>query len=291
MKVIDKYSTDKNVSKHIFYFTEAIAEAVLYKFPDYETRTVICCSVMSGCPVGCVFCGTGKNFTRNLTSKEIEHQVAFCLEKTGVIPTSIKRLQIMFMSMGEPFLNFENTAESIRNMHRKYPNAALLISTAAPTNHHWLDFFALSKSISRVGLQFSIHDSTNEARNLTIPFLKKDNLETIAYIGDRWHRKTGRNPFINYCVTEKNNTDADADRLSKLFNPQVFKATISVVCEKNETIKRAAERQSEMAGEFSRKLSARGFCVRTFNPAGQDDIGGGCGQLWETQKWFDARKK
>lgn len=33
------------------------AEAVLYKYNSYYDRTVICCSVMSGCPVGCRFCG------------------------------------------------------------------------------------------------------------------------------------------------------------------------------------------------------------------------------------------
>ena len=36
------------------------AEAVLYKYNSYYDRTVICCSVMSGCPVGCRFCGIQK---------------------------------------------------------------------------------------------------------------------------------------------------------------------------------------------------------------------------------------
>ena len=29
-----------------------------------------------------------------------------------------------------------------------------------------------------------------------------------------------------------------------------------------------------------------GFDVRVFDPAGQDDIGGGCGQLWFVQDWM-----
>lgn len=36
---------------------DMVAEAVLYKYNSYYDRTVICCSVMSGCPVGCRFCG------------------------------------------------------------------------------------------------------------------------------------------------------------------------------------------------------------------------------------------
>lgn len=54
---IDRYdSSNKNVSKFIFTKDDAIAEAVLYKYPTYEERTVICCSTQSGCKVGCRFC-------------------------------------------------------------------------------------------------------------------------------------------------------------------------------------------------------------------------------------------
>jgi adenine C2-methylase RlmN of 23S rRNA A2503 and tRNA A37 len=52
-------SKDENVMKFVFTKENAVAEAVLYKYPTYEARTVICCSTMSGCPVGCRFCGAG----------------------------------------------------------------------------------------------------------------------------------------------------------------------------------------------------------------------------------------
>lgn len=56
-------SSDTNVKKFVFEFDEpkAIAETVLYRYGDYRKRTVICCSVQSGCNVGCAFCGTGKS--------------------------------------------------------------------------------------------------------------------------------------------------------------------------------------------------------------------------------------
>ena len=59
-------SSDANVSKYVFDFDNAVAEAVLYKYPTYEERTVICCSTQSGCPVGCRFCGAGDAFVRSL---------------------------------------------------------------------------------------------------------------------------------------------------------------------------------------------------------------------------------
>ena len=48
----------------------------------------------------------------------------------------------------------------------------------------------------------------------------------------------------------------------------------------------AHERQLELATTFMGKLNAMGYSTRTFNPAGQDDIGGGCGQLFYVQDWF-----
>ena len=79
-------STDTNVKKFVFEWGDqpsekkGVAEAVLYRYGEYRKRTVICCSVMSGCPVGCTFCGTGKFFVRNLTKNEIVEQVRSCLE-------------------------------------------------------------------------------------------------------------------------------------------------------------------------------------------------------------------
>lgn len=34
------------------------------------------------------------------------------------------------------------------------------------------------------------------------------------------------------------------------------------------------------------KMLLTGYSVRMFDPAGQDDIGGGCGQLWYVQDWM-----
>lgn len=54
---IDRYdSSNKNVTKFIFIKDDAIAESVLYKYPTYKERTVICCSTQSGCKIGCRFC-------------------------------------------------------------------------------------------------------------------------------------------------------------------------------------------------------------------------------------------
>jgi 23S rRNA (adenine2503-C2)-methyltransferase len=51
-------------------------------------------------------------------------------------------------------------------------------------------------------------------------------------------------------------------------------------------MKNAIERKLDLIQRFSQKMVRAGYPVRVFNPAGQDDIGGGCGQLWYFQEWI-----
>lgn len=288
VKVIQ--SAEGNVSKYVFSKDNGVAESVLYRYPDYETRTVICCSTMSGCPVGCRFCGAGDYFVRSFSGDEIVAQVDRCLADTGVDPAKMKRLQIMFMSMGEPLLNKNGMISALRTLYRKYPNAALLISTIGPDiDYSWVD--DISMEIPTIGLQFSIHKSTDEERNSLIPFKKKLPLSEIARSGNIWHAWTERKPFFNYCAGDDNSSDIDADNLLKLFNPAIWNATVSVICERNEGMPARNDHQVELAANFASKLVERGFDVRVFDPAGQDDIGGGCGQLWFVQQWMQDNPK
>ena len=275
----------QNVAKFVFDNGSAVAESVLYKYPDYATRTVICCSTQSGCPVGCRFCGAGDNFVRSLKTDEIIAQVEHSIEQTGIAASEMKRLQIMFMSMGEPLLNLRGLIPALRELYAMYPDAALLISTSAPAVDYE-EVRAISREIPTIGLQFSVHESTNEARNSLVPFKNKLTLEQISVEGELWAVATHRRPFFNYCAHDGNSSFADAHRLSRLFDPQIWEATVSVVCERSEGMPATNDHQRELAVDFSSKLVDRGFNVRVFDPAGQDTIGGGCGQLWFVQKWM-----
>ena len=283
------HDEQEHVTKYVFTNKSAVSEAVLYRYPTFKERTVICCSSQSGCPVGCRFCGAGDSFVRSLDKNEIVEQVIHCLRGTDCRPSEIERLQIMFMSMGEPLLNLKNLVPAIRDLHCLYPQAALLISTSAP-RVNYDEVIAISKEVPKVGLQFSVHESTDEARNELIPFKAKLTLAEIAEQGQRWYDQVGRNPFFNYCAHDKNNSDEDADRLLALLDPKVWCATVSVVCERGEGMKARNEYQRDMASSFASKLVERGYDTRMFDPAGQDTIGGGCGQLPHAQKWFRDNK-
>jgi 23S rRNA (adenine2503-C2)-methyltransferase len=279
-------SSNENVKKYVYGDDDKLVETVIYKYPDYKTRATICISCQSGCRVGCVFCGTGKHFICNLTTEEIIFQVISTFSAEGYDEiVSSKKLQIMFMSMGEPSHNWKNLKIAITELHKLFPTSDLLVSTIGTNNDDFLsDFLTVSKQIPQIGLQFSIHHFDNEKRNLLIPFNEKLSLEQISAYGTVWNAITGRKPFCNYVVTKSNNKGYE--RLFTLFPPEVFCFTFSVLCSPTETIKSAFLNNKDDIKIIHDDFLNHGYNVRIFDPAGQDDIGGGCGQLWYFQDFI-----
>lgn len=287
-------SSEGNVWKYVFTEEDMVAEAVLYRYNDFYKRTVICCSTMSGCPVGCRFCGTGNKFIRNLKSAEIVEQIQTVLKDKQITDVDSKgeRFQIMFMSMGEPLLNWDEVEDAIKELHINYPNAELLLSTIAPLAYNAINkMLSLSTQINKIGLQFSIHKSTDEQRDILIPYRDKLTLEQIRDLGSSWWYATGRHPYLNYCIDGTNNSEEDIKRLQQLFSPVIFNFTFSVVCSPNENMKEAGFKNLDTIRQFERAFIEKGYNTRIFDPAGQDDIGGGCGQLWYVQKWMKEHQK
>lgn len=92
-------SSDGNVFKYVFSKEDFVAETVLYRYENFYKRTVICCSTMSGCPVGCTFCGTGNRLVRNLTADEIIGQIDSVLKDQNIdnVDTFGERFQNDFL--------------------------------------------------------------------------------------------------------------------------------------------------------------------------------------------------
>ena len=286
-------SSEGNVWKYVFDFGDAVAEAVLYRYEDFYTRTVLCVSVQSGCPVGCNFCGTGKQFIRNLTHEEIVSQVQHCLNDMNIedVNTVGERFQIMFMSMGEPMLNINNVVKSIERLNELYVNAELLLSTIAVNNKEAIDeILRVSFKYDKVGLQFSIHEAYEDKRDKLIPFKNKLSLQEIRDFGIKWNKITNRPVYINYCIGEDNQSEEEMEKLKDLFSPLIFNITFSVICSADETMKDKGYKNLEIINGISSDFLNSGYNVRVFNPDGQDDIGGGCGQLWYVQEWIKKNK-
>ena len=79
-----------------------------------QGRSTICISSQVGCAVDCQFCLTALlGVKRNLTAGEIVGQVCAVLKDQNVSPPE-DRINLVFMGMGEPFLNYENFVKAAR---------------------------------------------------------------------------------------------------------------------------------------------------------------------------------
>lgn len=263
------------VSKLIFEDSEAIAEAVVYQYLD---RGVICFSVQSGCPVGCIFCGTGKRFIRNLTREEIELQVETCLP----IIQDRKKIQLMSMSMGEPLYNFDNLPIA-QYLELGY---YFFVSSVGLENFDYERIIEIAEKWEHFGFQISLHDWNEDRRRELLGNHK--NLAKISMLigfADEYRKRCSRLVYFNY-IAKGNETEFDAEQIINIVSHGHI--TISVLCP-TALGHGDPEPSKRLASMILSKNPSQS--IKIFNPAGQDTIGGGCGQLVYVQEKFKAFAK
>jgi len=208
-------------------------ESVLMRHKD--GRNTVCVSSQVGCPLGCLFCATGKmGFKRNLTSDEILEQVIFFnryLKATDPRGLSADRprgsvarvTNVTFMGMGEPFLNYENVLKSIRVLNDKeYFNISIRsisVSTAG--------IIEGIKKFSQEGLQanlaLSLHAPNDELRKSLMPIDKKYPLQDVLKAVDEYIKKTNRKVMFEYVLIKNvNDSDKCAEELSGLMDKKLY---------------------------------------------------------------------
>jgi len=140
-------------------------------------RSTICISSQVGCAVDCRFCLTALlGVKRNLTAGEIVGQVCAVLKDQKVSPPE-DRINLVFMGMGEPFLNYENFVKASRLLVEEVGIAErrMTVSTAGIVPR--INDFGLEKI--RPKLAISLNASNDELRTRLMPLNKKWNLEML----------------------------------------------------------------------------------------------------------------
>jgi 23S rRNA (adenine2503-C2)-methyltransferase len=140
-------------------------------------RSTICISSQVGCAVDCQFCLTALlGVKRNLTAGEIVGQVCAVLKDQGVSPPE-DRINLVFMGMGEPFLNYENFIKASRLLVEGVGIAErrMTVSTAGIVPR--IREFGEEKI--RPKLAISLNAPNDELRTRLMPLNKKWNLEML----------------------------------------------------------------------------------------------------------------
>ena len=153
-----------------------------------QGRSTICISSQVGCAVDCHFCLTALlGVKRNLTAGEIVGQVCAVLKDQNVSPPE-DRINLVFMGMGEPFLNYDNFVKAARLLVEGVGIAErrMTVSTAGivPRIH---DF---GEEEIRPKLAISLNASNDALRTRLMPLNKKWNLEMLMAAARKFPLRT-----------------------------------------------------------------------------------------------------
>jgi 23S rRNA (adenine2503-C2)-methyltransferase len=192
-------------------------EAVLMRYRD--GRRSVCVSSQSGCPLTCTFCATGSMaFGRNLTGSEILDQV---LHFRRAEPVN----HLVFMGMGEPFMNVDAVLEAARRL----PDVGITHRRTTISTVGWLP--GLERFVEEVSepirLALSLHAADPRLRSELMPVNDRYPLVDVLGLCRRHHERTRRRVFVEYVMLAGvNDSPAQARALAALLGRDAFKVNL-----------------------------------------------------------------
>lgn len=213
-------SHDKSTVKTLFRLSDGkLVEGVLMEFAD--SRNSVCVSSQVGCGLKCSFCATGTmGFIRNLTVCEIADQVLYFhqyLKKRG------ERVNhIIFMGMGEPFLNYDEVMKAVRIFNDPQCFGIAARGITLSTSGIIPGIERLSKEKLQVNLAVSLHAPIQELREKLMPIAKAYKLDALMKAIAQYIQRTRRRVSYEYVMLKDINDSAElARKLGSLIRGQL----------------------------------------------------------------------
>lgn len=241
-------------------------------------RATICVSSQVGCAVDCQFCLTALlGVKRNLSAGEIVGQICTVLNDQRV-STPQDRVNLVFMGMGEPFLNYDNFVKAVQLLVEGVgiPESRMTVSTAGIVPR----IYDLGGESVRPKLAISLNASNDELRTRLMPLNRKWNLEKLmAAARDFPLRNRERLTFEYVLLDEVNDSAQNAREVVELIRG--IRAKVNLIALNpgpGIAFRTPAERR---VMEFQKILMAAGVPAFIRRPRGRD-IYAACGQLKRT---------
>ena len=209
-----------NIKARIILKDGVAIESALMRHKD--GRNTICVSSQAGCSLGCKFCATGKTgFERNLDVLEILEQVVFFARYLKKRKEKISN--IVFMGMGEPFLNYQNVIEAIKILNSKQGinlgARRISISTIGIVE----GIRKLAEQDLQINLAVSLHACSDKLRLKLIPTARKYPIKKILEAVDYYIKKTRRRVMFEYLMIDNfNDSEKDAEALAELMKKPLY---------------------------------------------------------------------
>ena len=243
-----------------------------------SNRATICVSSQVGCAVDCKFCLTALlGVKRNLSAGEIVGQVGSILRDRRVFPP-LDRVNLVFMGMGEPFLNYDHFMKAVRLLVEGVgiPDSRMTVSTAGivPRIHD----FGLEKV--RPKLAISLNASNDELRSRLMPINRKWNLERLLEAARSFPLRARERLTFEYVLLDGvNDSLENARQVAELLRGIRAKVNLIALNPGPGIPFNTPPRESVLG--FQRILVAAGVPAFIRRPRGRD-IYAACGQLKRT---------
>ena len=272
-------STDGLTKKYLLALSDG--EKIECVTMKYDGRTTACISSQVGCAMGCVFCATGyMGLRRNLTAGEMVSQVVYLMKQVEQVGDKLRN--VVFMGMGEPLHNYEQTICAIKIL-TNYKGLAF-----AP-KHMTISTVGLPEAIRKiarenlpVNLAVSLHAATEEKRRTLVPISERWPLEAVIDACRDYGEMRGKRIFFEWALIEgENDLDEQAHALGRLLDGLESHVNLIPV----NPIQGFSGNPSggRRARQFQQILTGYGI-PSTIRQKRGIDIGAGCGQLRTREK-------
>lgn len=270
----NKLFKDEKSLKALIYLNDGQAiETVLIRNNHLNT---VCLSSQIGCPLKCRFCASGKvPFVRNLQAKEIIDQFLFWARYLKAEQQKIDR--VVFMGMGEPFLNYDEFKKSldILNNEEKINLGARKISVS--TVGILSGIKKLAKEKQQINLAISLHASSDILRKQLMPLASSQaNLYQLFKASDDYIKQTNRQVMLEYLMINNiNDSVSDAYQLARLIKDKRLYMINLIPLNKVEKYRSSSLKTID---NFREVLTKERIKVSIRESLGQD-MNAACGQL------------
>jgi 23S rRNA (adenine2503-C2)-methyltransferase len=244
------------------------------------SRATICVSSQIGCAVNCQFCLTARlGILRNLSAGEIAGQVAAVLKRQEAEPGR-DRINLVFMGMGEPFLNYDAFTAAVRLLVEEMgiPESRMTVSTSGIVP----GILRFAKEPVRPKLAISLNAPNDAVREGIMPITRKWNIaEVIDAVKQVPLRPRERVTFEYVLLGGVNDRPEHADEVVRLLRRANFPAKVNLIAWNPGPGVPFTMPRAEDVARFQERLRAQGVAAFVRRPRGRD-IYAACGQLKKT---------
>jgi 23S rRNA (adenine2503-C2)-methyltransferase len=245
-------------------------------------RATICVSSQVGCAVNCQFCLTAKlGLQRNLSAGEIAGQVVSVLDRHGV-EVGKERVNLVFMGMGEPFLNYDNFMAAVRLLVDEVGISPQRMTVSTSGIVPGIERFAEEPPEYRPKLAISLNAPNDEIRSEIMPINRKWPIETVVdAVREVRLRSRERITFEYVLLGGVTDQPQHALEVARLVRRTGLPAKVNLIAWNPGPGIAYATPEPRAVEAFRKALGAEGVPVYLRRPRGRD-IFAACGQLKRT---------